>query len=147
MSIHINIPSIKCRAGATVSGTVSLHEDVDIDVQTITISLIGRCKTKVVRSNGNSRTTYRGRAPLLEYRQVLFKGPNTMKTNGHSWPFSFHISYPLSCSRRRSIQTAPWPFCQQSSTESTSILRQRQPFLCLVKRVLRQIRTRSVSHR
>ena len=102
MSIHINIPSIKCRAGATVSGTVSLHEDVDIDVQTITISLIGRCKTKVVRSNGNSRTTYRGRAPLLEYRQVLFKGPNTMKTNGHSWPFSF--TFPTHCVARGADQ-------------------------------------------
>ncbi|KAL9072079.1 MAG: hypothetical protein Q9161_003854 [Pseudevernia consocians] len=99
MSIRINIPSLKCRAGATVSGTVSLHGDVDIDVEIITISLVGRCKTKVVRSNGqNSSTTYRGRAPLLEYRQVLFKGPNKMKTNGHSWPFSF--TFPTRCVAR-----------------------------------------------
>lgn len=98
MSIRINVPSTKCRAGATVSGTVSLHGDVDIDVQIITISLVGRCKTKVVRSNGQSSTTYRGRAPLLECRQVLFKGPNTMKTNGHSWPFSF--TFPTQCVAR-----------------------------------------------
>ncbi|CAF9913047.1 hypothetical protein IMSHALPRED_000891 [Imshaugia aleurites] len=99
MSIRINIPTTKCRAGATISGTVSLHGDVDIDVETITISLVGRCKTKVVRSNGqNSSTTYRGRAPLLEYRQVLFKGPNKLKTNGHSWPFSF--TFPTRCVAR-----------------------------------------------
>lgn len=99
MSIRINTPSTKCRAGATVSGTVSLHGDVDIDVEIITIRLVGRCKTKVVRSsNGNSSSTYRGRAPLLDYRQVLFKGPNTLKTNGHSWPFSF--TFPSHCVAR-----------------------------------------------
>ncbi|CAD6570938.1 MAG: hypothetical protein ASARMPREDX12_003987 [Alectoria sarmentosa] len=99
MSIRINVPNIKCRAAATVSGTVSLHGDQDIDVEIITISLVGRCKTKVVRSNGQNRsTTYRGRAPLLEYRQVLFKGPNKMKTNGHSWPFSF--TFPPRCVAR-----------------------------------------------
>lgn len=99
MSIHISIPSTKCRAGATISGTVSLHGDVNIDVEIITIRLVGKCKTKVVRnSNGNSSSTYRGRAPLLEYRQVLFKGPNTLKTNGHSWPFSF--TFPSHCVAR-----------------------------------------------
>ena len=99
MSIRINIPNIKCSAGVTISGTVSLHGDVDIDVESITISLVGRCKSKVVRSNGqNSSSTYRGRAPLLEYRQVLFKGPNTMKTSGHSWPFSF--TFPTRCVAR-----------------------------------------------
>lgn len=99
MSIRINIPNTKCRAGTTVSGTVSLHGDTSIDVELITISLVGRCKTKVVRSNGqNSSTTYRGRAPLLEYIQVLFRGPNTMKTNGHSWPFNF--TFPTRCVAR-----------------------------------------------
>ena len=98
MSIHINVPNTKCRAGATVSGTVSLHGDVDIDVEVITIRLVGRCKSKVVRNNGNSSATYRGRAPLLEYTQVLFRGPNKMKTNGHSWPFS--ITFPSHCVAR-----------------------------------------------
>ena len=95
MSIHINIPNTKCSAGATVSGTVSLHGDVNIDVKLITIRLVGRCKSKVVQKNDDSSRTYRGRAPLLEYRQVLFQGPNTMKTNGHSWPFSF--TFPSRC--------------------------------------------------
>ena len=100
MSIHINVPNTKCRAGTTVSGTVSLHGDVDIDVKVITIGLVGRCKSKVVHSNRNSDSysTYRGRAPLLEYRQVLFQGPNKMKTNGHSWPFSF--TFPCHCVAR-----------------------------------------------
>lgn len=99
MSIHINVPNTNCRAGATVSGTVSLHGNVDIHVELITIRLVGRCKSKVVRENkSDSRSTYRGRAPLLEYRQVLFQGPNTMKTNGHSWPFSF--TFPSHCVAR-----------------------------------------------
>ena len=95
MSIRINIPSAKCRAGTIISGTVSLHGDVSVNVELITITLVGRCKSKVVRSNGQSSTTYRGRAPLLEYRQVLFKGPNTMQTNGHSWSFTFTL--PARC--------------------------------------------------
>ena len=99
MSIHINIPSTNCRAGTIISGTVSLHGHVSIHVELITITLLGRCKSKVVRSNGqNNSTTYRGRAPLLEYRQVLFKGPYTMKTNGHSWPFTFTL--PARCLAR-----------------------------------------------
>ena len=98
MSIHINVPSTKCSAGAIVSGTVSLHGDVNIDVKLITIRLVGRCKSKVARKDGDSTSTYRGRAPLLEYRQVLFQGPNTMRTNGHSWPFSF--TFPSHCVAR-----------------------------------------------
>ena len=99
MSIHINIPTTNCSAGSTISGTVALHGDVSIHVELITITLVGRCKSKVQRSNGqNNSTTYRGRAPLLEYRQVLFKGPNTMTTNGHSWPFTFTL--PARCLAR-----------------------------------------------
>ena len=91
MSIQINILDTRCRPGSIISGTVSLQGNDDIDVQHIAISLIARCKTKITKSRGNnSRTTYRGRAPLIQVRQGLFTGPHTLHL-GHSWPFSFTV--------------------------------------------------------
>ncbi|KAL2040133.1 hypothetical protein N7G274_007036 [Stereocaulon virgatum] len=91
MSIQINVPDTRCRPGSTISGTVSVQGNDDIDVQHIAISLIARCKTKIIKSRGNnSHTTYRGRAPLIQVRQRLFTGPHTLHP-GHSWPFSFTV--------------------------------------------------------
>lgn len=95
MSIIIDIPNTRCKAGTTIAGTVLLRGGEDVDVQSITISLVGRCKTKVVKSNGNNSTsTYRGRAPLLLSRKVLFNGPHTLHP-GHSWDFAF--TFPMQC--------------------------------------------------
>ncbi len=98
MSIRINLPESRCSAGSTITGTVSLHGDEDIDVRLITITLQARCKTKANKSNGNSRTTYRGRAPLIHVRKDLFAGPHTLHP-GHSWPFTFTL--PLQCDVRQ----------------------------------------------
>ncbi|KAK3178277.1 hypothetical protein OEA41_000410 [Lepraria neglecta] len=91
MSIRINVPDTRCRPGSTISGTVSLHGNEDIDVQFIAISLVARSKTKIRKSQANnSSTTYRGRAPLIQSKRGLFTGPHTLHP-GHSWPFSFAL--------------------------------------------------------
>ena len=98
MSINIIIPEIRCSAGSTVTGAVSLLGEEDIDVQYITITLQARCKTKVSRSNGQSRHVYRGRAPLIHLRRELFTGPHTLHP-GHSWPFT--LTLPMQCDARQ----------------------------------------------
>lgn len=94
MSLRVNISNTRCRAGSTISGTVSVHGQKDLDVQSITISLVGRCKTKIRKTQNNHATIYRGRAALFHAKKELFTGPHTLHP-GHSWPFSFTL--PLRC--------------------------------------------------
>ena len=54
MSIHINIPNTQCVAGTTIAGTFSLKGRSDIDVLSISISLLGRCKTRSESKSGES---------------------------------------------------------------------------------------------
>ncbi|KAL9098782.1 MAG: hypothetical protein Q9163_005618 [Psora crenata] len=97
MSIVIHVPNVRCRAGTTIAGTVSLQGHSDIDLRSITISLIGRCKTKATRSSGQNSVTYRGRAATVEETQTLFKGPHTLHP-GHEWSFAFTV--PAHCTAR-----------------------------------------------
>lgn len=97
MSIRINVPSTRCRAGTTIAGSVSLHGDIDIDVETITISLLARCKTKITRNSGQSSVTNRGRATLYYESRTLFKGPHTLHS-AHEW--DFEMTLPARCTGR-----------------------------------------------
>ena len=109
MSIRINISNTKCRAGSTISGTISVHGEADLDVQSIAISLVARCKTKITIGGGNHQAIYKGRAPLFQARKELFKGPHTLHPS-HSWPFSFTL--PLRCadSGRNPFKQTDGPF-------------------------------------
>ena len=97
MSIRINVPSTRCRAGTKIAGSVSLHGDADIDVEAITISLMGRCKTKITRNSGQSSVTNRGRATLCYERHTLFRGPHTLHST-HEW--DFEMTLPARCTGR-----------------------------------------------
>lgn len=103
--LHMDVPQTRFKAGDTLTGTVCLRGKEDADVQTIMVSLVGRCKSKFTRSTGQSTITYRGRAPLFYARQVLFTGPYTLRP-GHSWDFSF--KFPHQC-----MSTSQDPFKQQ----------------------------------
>ncbi|MCJ1458121.1 hypothetical protein MMC28_008492 [Mycoblastus sanguinarius] len=94
MSIRINITSCNCRAGGTISGTVSLHGDKDINIQLLSICLIGRSETNIRRSRDEDLF---GRALLFEHKQVLFQGPRTLHPGRH-WLFTFTI--PPRCTAR-----------------------------------------------
>jgi len=98
MSLRIDVPSRKYTANAPVSGTVTLVGEEDVGVARISITFSGRCKSKIVDSQGNSETTYRTRVPLFTYTVGLFKGPYTLHPNEHSWPFSFR--FPAQCETR-----------------------------------------------
>ena len=73
---------------------VSLVGERDFDVHFIAITLQARCKTKIIKGSGQSRRIYRGRAPLINIKKLLFTGPHTLHP-GHSWPFTFTL--PLQC--------------------------------------------------
>lgn len=90
--LYIVLDNSRCKAGSTLRGNVELRGDEDINVLSITISLIGRCKTKIIREMGDSSQTIRGRAPLVTERKVLFEGPNTLHP-GHSWDFEFILPH------------------------------------------------------
>lgn len=54
----------------------------------------GRAKTKIHKSNGNSSTTYRGRAPLFRQHHKIHDGPVTAKANERiQIPFS--LNFPV----------------------------------------------------
>ncbi|KAL8951188.1 MAG: hypothetical protein Q9222_002818 [Ikaeria aurantiellina] len=75
--------------GSPVSGTVLLQGNGTFNVQHITITFVGRCKTKVVQQgSNNSRTTHRGRVTMFQFERVLFKGPYSLHAP-HQWPFEF----------------------------------------------------------
>jgi hypothetical protein len=59
------------------------------------ISLIfsGRAKTKIHKSNGNTSSTHRGRAPLFSQHHKLYDGPHTSKA-GECVRFPFSLNFP-----------------------------------------------------
>ena len=97
MSTRINIKNTRCQVGSTIVGTVSLEGDRDIDLVSVTISLVGRCKTKATFSSGQSRVSHRGRAAIIQEMQTIFRGPHTLHP-GHEWPFAFDL--PTHCTAR-----------------------------------------------
>ena len=53
----------------------------------------GRAKTKIHKSNGNSSSTYRGRAPLFAQHHKIYDGPYSSKT-GECVRFPFSFNFP-----------------------------------------------------
>ncbi|KAL8694449.1 MAG: hypothetical protein Q9224_003568 [Gallowayella concinna] len=93
--LRIDVPPGPYKAGSPVSGTVSLHGDCTLKVQTVKISLKGRCKTKITESgSNNNKVHHRGRVPLFEYEKILFTGPYSMNPP-HEWQFEFR--FPEQC--------------------------------------------------
>lgn len=55
----------------------------------VTVLFHGRAKTKVIKSNGNNRSTYRGRAPLFQINTKIYDGTFKSAPNQtHRLPFS-----------------------------------------------------------
>jgi hypothetical protein len=53
----------------------------------------GRAKTKIHKSNGNSSSTYRGRAPLFAQHHKIYDGPYN-STSGECVRFPFSFNFP-----------------------------------------------------
>ncbi|KAL1583159.1 hypothetical protein WHR41_08001 [Cladosporium halotolerans] len=94
-----------CGPNDPVTGHVALtyrprgyHRDV-ADLQSlfgpliIYVTFYGRAKTKIHKSNGNTSSTYRGRAPLFEQRIKIHEGPYSSKP-GECVEFPFAFNFP-----------------------------------------------------
>jgi len=59
----------------------------------IFLTFSGRAKTKIHKSNGNSSSTHRGRAPLFSQHHKLYDGPHTSQA-GECVRFPFSLNFP-----------------------------------------------------
>jgi hypothetical protein len=59
----------------------------------INLTFSGRAKTKIHKSNGNTSSTHRGRAPLFSQHHKLYDGPHTSKA-GECVRFPFSLNFP-----------------------------------------------------
>jgi Arrestin (or S-antigen), N-terminal domain len=78
-------------AGDIIKGQVILHSGKDEAIGRVAICFTGRGKTKLLRSNGNNRRVYRGRAPLFRQLLVLYQNHYTHKAGQYAWDFEFII--------------------------------------------------------
>jgi hypothetical protein len=78
-------------AGDIIKGQVILHSSQDEAIGKVAIYFTGRGKTKLIRSNGNSRRVYRGRAPLFRQFLVLYQNHYTHKAGKYAWDFEFIV--------------------------------------------------------
>lgn len=98
----ISPPGWTFAPGDTVIGTVVRHSCIVSPEATVTIALIGRVKTKIHKSSGNSSAQFRERKQLFgppTTSQVLCRGPLHLPPKEErsgdndllSWPFSITI--------------------------------------------------------
>jgi hypothetical protein len=94
-------------AGDTIIGNLIRHTPIITPEAVITLTLIGRIKTKITESKSNdSRTNYRSEALLVRSEQTIFSGRPLHLPEGSgaplSWEFSVDIpTEPLQSVRRR----------------------------------------------
>ncbi len=73
-----------------VIGKVILFSKKDEAVGKIAISLRGKCKTRIVRRQGNRRRYYKGVARLFQFTAILYTGHYTLRASQkYEWPFEF----------------------------------------------------------
>lgn len=80
--------------GDTIIGHLVRKTPIVTPEATITLSLIGRAKVKLVFSSQNSKTVYRDEAQLVNSRYTVFKGPLHLAEGGDdplTWPVSVDI--------------------------------------------------------
>lgn len=77
--------------GDAVKGRVILSSAKDEAVGQISVTFLGRTKTKIRKRNGNSSHIYRGRGTLFWYSKVLYQGHYTLRADTYEWPFEFRF--------------------------------------------------------
>ena len=87
--------------GDIISGIVTRNSPFVAAEAIISVQLVGRVKTLVVKSNGQTSTTYRGRLTLFntsDLNIIVHCGPIHIPVGGEGqqWPFSIRIpTYPI----------------------------------------------------
>ncbi|KAF2096493.1 hypothetical protein NA57DRAFT_78096 [Rhizodiscina lignyota] len=79
--------------GDTVTGQVMLLNAKPELIGRVFIELWGRTKTKIIRRNGNSRVTYRGRHHLFSKVEVIQQTSTPLEA-GHTYGFPFSVTFP-----------------------------------------------------
>ena len=95
--------------GDTIIGSVGRMMPLVSPRARVKITLHGRTKSKLVRSNGQSSTTYRGRFNVINssrHAQLLFDGPVHVEghSGGQTWPFVVTIPTYVESNGDRSEQ-------------------------------------------
>src|ERR1700753_508786 len=93
LRIYPAFPLKNFGTGEVVTGEVVLHDAQPELIGRIAIELTGRTKTKIIRRNGNSRVTYRGRHQLFSTASMVHSESTPLEAGiTYRWPFS--ISFP-----------------------------------------------------
>ncbi|KAK5946087.1 hypothetical protein PMZ80_000226 [Knufia obscura] len=77
--------------GDPVRGTLQLHLNKDSPVGKVSIRFSGSTESKIVQSNGQSTSEFRGSAELFNDVRALHDDHYTHKSGLLSWPFEFQI--------------------------------------------------------
>lgn len=91
LSIKLHGNKTSYSPGDTIQGSLQLRLNRDSAVGKVTIHFLGRSKSKIVQSNGQSTSTFRGRVELFDITRILHDGHYTHKSGILSWPFEFCI--------------------------------------------------------
>ena len=99
-----------CAPGDAILGHVLLESTNEVHAEQVSITISGRCGTKMHVQHGDAyrqrtgheqtgghrnETTYRGEIDLFSHSLSLFKGPYTLRPTVYRWPFS--ITVPRDC--------------------------------------------------
>jgi hypothetical protein len=80
-----------CHPGSVLSGHVQLLAAKQQPLGQVAVTLAGRCKVRIERSNGQSKTYYYSKGYYFRRRQNLHEGDFTFQVGTYSWPFRFVI--------------------------------------------------------
>lgn len=90
--------------GDTIIGNLVRHIPIVTPEAVVSISLVGRAKSKIVKSNGQSRQVYRDDWRLLNTRStVIFKGPLHL-AEGSDEPLSWDFAVPIPTTQSESCR-------------------------------------------
>jgi hypothetical protein len=93
---------INCHPGSVLSGNVRLLAAKQQPLGQVAVTFAGRCKVRIERSNGQTKTYYYSKGYYFRERQILHEGDFTFQAGTYSWPFRFVMP---ACADRGLIQS------------------------------------------
>ena len=90
--LGIDVPTLMSGAGSTVSGTDMLYGNKGIDVQSITVKLVGKYLTSITAHNKSGHSNLGS----IGVEKEAFSGPDVFQ-NGHILPFA--LALPAQCNK------------------------------------------------
>ncbi|KAJ9654208.1 hypothetical protein H2198_006724 [Neophaeococcomyces mojaviensis] len=91
LTIEINEERLSYYPGDQLQGHLQLRLTKDSPIGKVSVRLSGCTKWKIVQSNGQSTSTFRGRAELFSDERILHDDHYKHKCSVIKWPFEFRI--------------------------------------------------------